>query len=278
MKSKVIEIIGPPGVGKSTIYQSLCRKWESASEWVYPEMLLTKKPSIHSVKSWLWYKMRRLLHKKPVKSVPVEYGLRFDADQQLLAKFCWKHLSDNSFYDDGDTNKRFRSAYFLFTTFCLYQAIIEKAAAKPCVIDEGLLQRSFFIKDNDADDQRANELLNEYLTLVPLPYAIIYIDTPDTGEVVKRLRGRCKVIASHSGKDDDGLRRDIEKWRNIQDKILENMKCAGVSIIRVNSMLPVKENVAQIIKMLGNLNQRRNTAETTTVNASIKSALKAIKI
>lgn len=278
MKSKVIEIIGPPGVGKSTIYQSLCRKWESASEWVYPELLLTAKPSLLSVRNWLWYKMRRLLHKKPVKSVPVDYGLRFDVDQQLLAKFCWKHLSDNSFYDDGDTNKRFRSAYFLFTTFCLYQAIIEKAAAKPCIIDEGLLQRSFFIKDNDADDQRAKELLNEYLSLVPLPYAIIYIDTPDTGEVVKRLRGRSKVIASHSGKDDDGLRRDIEKWRNIQEKILENMKCAGVSIIRINSILPVKENVAQIIKMLSNLNQPRNTTETATVNASIKSALKAIKI
>ena len=85
MKSKVIEIIGPPGAGKSTIYQSLCKNWESGSQWVYPEILLTNKPSLLSVKSWLMYKMRHLLHNKPIKTVPVDYGLRFDAHQQLLA-------------------------------------------------------------------------------------------------------------------------------------------------------------------------------------------------
>ncbi|OQP51700.1 hypothetical protein [Niastella populi] len=277
MKSKVIEIIGPPGAGKSTIYQSLCRNWESGSQWVYPEMLLANKPSLLSVKSWLWYKMRLLLHKKPAKTVPVDYGMRFDAHQQLLAKFCWKHLSDNSFYEDNETNKRFRSAYFLFTTFCIYQAIIEKAAAKPCIIEEGLLQRSFLIKDNDADDEPAKELLHEYLRLVPLPYAIIYIDTPDTSEVVKRLRGRSKVIASHFGKDDDALRRNIEKWRKIQENILENMKASGVAIIRINGKLPVKDNVAQIKKMLETLGDNPGAEETNTVNTTIRHPLKAIK-
>jgi thymidylate kinase len=277
MKSKVIEIIGPPGVGKSTIYQSLCRKWESGSQWVYPDMLLTNKPSLLSVKSWIRYKMRMLIRNKPIKTVPVDYGLRFDGQQQLLSKFCWKHLSDTSFYDDNDTNKRFRSAYFLFTAFCLYQAIIEKASAVPCIIEEGFLQKSFFIKDNDVNDQQAKELLHEYLDLVPLPYAIIYIDTPDTNEVVKRLRGRSKVIASHFGKDDEALCRDIEKWRYVQDNILEKMKGAGVSIIRINGMLPVKDNVAQIQKMLKNLNDISEAGEMNTMQVSKKSPLKAIK-
>ena len=278
MKSKVIEIIGPPGVGKSTIYQSLCRKWESGSQWVYPEMLLTNKPSLLSVKSWLWYKMRMLLHKKRVKTIPVDYGLRFDAQQQLLAKFCWQHLSDTSYYDEQDINRRFRSAYFLFTVFCLYQAIIEKSPATPCIIEEGFLQKSFLIKDYDADDQAATALLNEYVRLVPLPYAIIHIDIPDTNEVVKRLRGRSKVIASHFGKDDEALRRYIEKWRHIHQNILEKMKAAGVSIIRINSMLPVKENVAQLLKMLKNLNEVCEAGETNNLKAINNSALKAIKI
>jgi thymidylate kinase len=277
MKSKVIEIIGPPGVGKSTIYQSLCRKWESGSQWVYPDMLLTNKPSLLSVKSWIRYKMRMLLRKKTSKTVPVDFGLRFDGQQQLLPKFCWKHLSDTSFYDDKDTNKRFRSAYFLFTAFCLYQAIIEKASPVPCIIEEGFLQKSFFIKENDADDQQAKELLNEYLSLVPMPHAIIYIDTPDTHEVVKRLRGRSKVIASHFGKDDEALYRDIEKWRHVQDNILERMKGAGVSILRINGLVPVKDNVRQIIKMLKNLNAPGGAGVTKTVKVHKKSPLKAIK-
>jgi len=269
MKSKVIEIIGPPGVGKSTIYQALCKKWDPGSRWIYPEMLLTNKPSLFSTKKWLVYQMRMLLHRKPIKTIPVEYGLRFDEQQQELAKFCWKYLSDTHFFEDKDTNKRFRSAYFLFTAFCLYQAIIEKATVNPCIIEEGLLQKSLFIKEDGTDEQLMQNLLNKYLRLVPLPYAIIYIDTPDTNEVVKRLRGRNKVIASHFGKDDEGLRRDIEKWRHIQDRILEDMKKQGVGIIRINGMQPVNENVAQILKMLKNYKDVRDTEAVRANNVQL---------
>lgn len=271
MKPKVIEIIGPPGVGKSTIYQSLCKQWDTDSHWVYPEVLLTSKPPLTHLKKWMAYRMRILLHKKLVKSIPVDYGLRFDEDHQALANFCWKHLSDTHFYEDKDANKRFRSAYFLFNSFCLYQAIIEKATAAPCIIEEGLLQKSFFIKDNAENDQQTINLLNQYLQLVPLPYAIIYIDTPDTNEVVKRLRGRGKVIASHLGKDDDALRRDIEKWRYLQNNIVEKMQQLGVTIFRINSTQPVKENVTQILKQVNNFNhipevENRDNPHTSKLN------------
>jgi adenylate kinase family enzyme len=277
MKSKVIEIIGPPGVGKSTIYHSLCRKWETGSQWVYPEVLLTNKPPLFPVRKWMVYRMRLLFHKKLVKTIPVDYGLRFDEQQQQLAKFCWKHLSDTSFYDEKDTNKRFRSAYFLFSAFCLYQAIIEKSTETPCIIEEGFLQKSFFIKDNEADEQLTKNLLNEYLELVPLPYAIIYIDTPDTNEVVKRLRGRSKVIASHFGKNDEALRRDIEQWRHVQDNILERMKAAGVSIIRINGLQPVKDNVTRILKVLKDLTHIREAGEENQVVTPKKDPLSTIK-
>lgn len=277
MKSKVIEIIGPPGVGKSTIYQSLCRKWETGSQWVYPEMLLTNRPPLFPVRKWMIYRMRLLLRKKMVRTIPVDYGLRFDEQRQQLANFCWKHLSDTSIYGDGEANKRFRSAYFLFSAFCLYQAIIEKETEIPCIIEEGFLQKSFFIRDNETDEQHSNTLLNEYLGLVPLPYAIIYVDTPDTNEVVKRLRGRSKVIASHFGKDDEALYRDIEQWRRVQDNILERMETAGVSIIRINGMQPVKDNVTRILKMLKNPNDIREAGEGNKVSAPKKDPFKTIK-
>ncbi|HEY8897722.1 MAG TPA: hypothetical protein VIM79_23010 [Niastella sp.] len=274
MKPKVIEIIGPPGVGKSTIYQSLCRQWDTNAHWVYPEVLLTGKPPLTHFRKWMAYRMRILLHKKLKKSIPVDYGLRFDENHQALANFCWKHLSETGFYEEKDANKRFRSAYFLFSSFCLYQAINEKATADPCIIEEGLLQKSFFIKDNEVNNQQSLNLLNQYLQLVPLPYAIIYIDTPDTNEVVKRLRGRGKVIASHLGKDDDALRRDIDNWRYIQDNIIQKMQQSGVGIMRINSMQPVKENVAQILKMVNNF----KPAQEEITNKAFSSKLNPINI
>ena len=276
MNTKIIEIIGAPGIGKSTIYQSLCKAWRPRSYWVHPDVLLTSKPGIFSFRKWLVYNLRITLGKKLTKSIPVDYGMRFAGEQQKLAKFCWKYLSDIQFSGDEDINKRFRSAYFLFRTFCTYQAILENAPAKPCIIQEGFLQKSFFLSDDKDDDLIINELLNKYLQLIPLPYAVIYIDTPDIKEIIKRLRGRDKIIASQVGMNDEALKRDIEKWQIAQNNILEKLKSAGVLIIRINGNQPIKENVSRIQQLLKNINDDaretsssgyRNVAKTEFANS-----------
>jgi len=273
MKTKIIEIIGPPGVGKSTIYQSLCKTWKPGSPWVYPDVLLTSKPAFFSFRKRLVYNLSLLLGKKLTKTIPVEFGLRFAGQQQDLANFCWAYIADIQFYEDRDINKRFRSAYFLFKTFCTYQAILEKTPAKPCIVQEGFLQKSFFIKDKDDDDEMINELLNDYLRLIPLPYAIIYIDTPDSKEIVKRLRGRSKTIVSHYGKDDTALQRDIETWQHAQQKILEKLKKAGVLIVTINGMAPVKENVTTIKELLKQIDDVREAGPANPVDGSIRNPL-----
>ena len=215
--------------------------------------------------------------KKLTKTVPVDYGLRFAGQQQDLAKFCWKYLSEIQFNDDGEIDKRFRSAYFLFKIFCTYQAIIEKAPAKPCIIEEGFLQKSFFIRKEEDDEQLINELLNKYLLLIPLPHAIVYIDTPDGKEIVKRLRGRSKTIASHHGIDDEALLRNIEKWQCLQHNILEKLKNAGVLIVRINGKTSVKENVLIIKELLKKMDVAPRTGPVMAVNGLKLNFLKAVK-
>jgi deoxyadenosine/deoxycytidine kinase len=273
MKTKIIEIIGPPGVGKSTIYQSLCKTWKPGAQWVYPDVVLTAKPGFFSLKKRLVFNLSLLLGKKLTKTIPVDYGLRFAGQQQDLANFCWNYIADIQFFDDRDINKRFRSAYFLFRTFCTYQAILEKAPAKPCIIQEGFLQKSFFIRDKEEDDQMIDELLNNYLRLIPLPHTIIYIDTPDSKEIVKRLRGRSKIIVSHYGKDDTALQLDVEKWRHAQNKMLEKLKSAGVLVVQINGMAPVKENVSIIKELLKKIADAREAGPAMPVDGSIPNPL-----
>src|SRR5687768_1614077 len=101
MKPTIIEIVGPPGVGKSTIYQSLCSTWKPGSTWVYPDVLLTSKPAFFTFPKWMMYHLRLLLGKKLTKAIPVDYGVRFAGQQQELAKFCWKCLTDVQLNNDG---------------------------------------------------------------------------------------------------------------------------------------------------------------------------------
>jgi hypothetical protein len=97
---------------------------------------------------------------------------------------------------------------------------------------------------------------------------VVYMDMPESSEIVKRLLGRNKIIASHLDKDADALQRDIEKWQYAQHKILERLKGAGVLIVRINGRQPVRENVASIKKWLHEIADTREAEYSNLRNES----------
>ncbi|AKD04404.1 hypothetical protein POKO110462_06310 [Pontibacter korlensis] len=251
MNQKIIEIIGPPGVGKSTVYKSLCKTWTPSANWVYQDtLLLPEKPNIQDFRRWFEYYAKKLLGKKITRSIKAEYGLRFVSNNPNLAHFYWDQLSDTRIFKDEEINKRFRSAYFLFCDFCRYQAILEKESSKLCIVNEGLLQKSFFVHDNE---EYLNVLLSTYLSLLPLPHAIIFINTPNKKVIFERLRGRKKIHASHVGKEDAGLMEDIDRWQQTLNLIIEKAREANVKVLNVDGEKPIGDNVSYINSMLAKL-------------------------
>lgn len=251
MAHKIIEIIGPPGVGKSTLYKALCKTWSADSNWIYQDALLTPaKPSILDFGNWLEYHAKKLLGKKLTKNIKTEFGLRFVDSNPALANFYWSHLSDTRTYSSNEIDKRFRSAYILFYDFCRYQAILESIYEKPCLINEGLLQKSFFVHE---DEEFLHALLNTYLSLLPLPYAVIFINTTSNSTILERLCNRKKIIASHVGKDESEIMIDIEKWQRTLSLIIDKTEDSSVKILRIDGEKPIDDNVRHIKEMLANL-------------------------
>ncbi len=251
MNQKIIEIIGPPGVGKSTLYKALCKTWSLDSNWIYQEaLLIPAKPSFLDFRKWLEYYAKMLLDRKLTKSIKTDYGLRFVNNNQALANFYWSHLSDTRTYTSDEIDKRFRSAYILFYDFCRYQAILETFYEKPCLINEGLLQKSFFVLE---DEDYLHTLLNTYLSLLPLPQAVIIINTTSNSVIFERLRNRKKIIASHEGKDDSEILKDIEKWQRTLSILIEKTQDSSVKILRIDGEKPIDDNVHHISGLLASL-------------------------
>ncbi|MBD1397713.1 hypothetical protein H9Q13_11105 [Pontibacter sp. JH31] len=249
--NRIIEIIGPPGVGKSTLYKMLCESWQPDQTWIYQDALLASpKPSISNFTKWVEFNYRILTKKKRAKSIPVDFGLRFINTHSQFADLCWRILNNKSSRINGHLDQRYRSAYFLFADFCRYQAIKEKMNGRYCVIDEGFLQKSFLVKDQVSD---FSELLEDYLSLAPLPHATIYIEATDELIIKERLRIRDKVIASHLGKSDHELLEDISNWKFTLDLITNKLIEQDTLVFRVDGTKKLEDNVQRILKFLNEL-------------------------
>jgi len=246
MATEIIEIIGPPGIGKTTLYNALCKKWRPSCYWTYLDVLLTPAPSFSDFNNWFEYKIRKVLKRKLSKSVPTEYGLRFAQSHPELTNFYWHQLSDENVYASIKAEMHFRSVFLLYSDFCRYQAIAEKESPNPCVLNEGLLQKSFLVQN---DLGLMSDLINKYLAFVPLPKAIIYINT-DKELIVERLINREKIIATHLGKNRNELLEDIIKWQYQLELIISWMRNHRVLVYNIDGAKPVEENVLIITGIL----------------------------
>jgi hypothetical protein len=179
--------------------------------------------------------------------VPIEFGLRFAQLHPELANFCWQQLSDENVCANIKIEMRFRSAFLLYLDFCRYQAIAEKESITPCVLNEGLLQKSFLIQ---RDLRVMLDLINKYLSLVPLPRAIIYINSEDKELIVERLINREKIIATHLGKNKKELLEDIITWQYQLELIISWMLDHNVMVYNIDGARSVKENILFITKIL----------------------------
>lgn len=270
MSTEIIEIVGPPGVGKTTLYQALCKSRKPGETWTYQDLLLANKPRFSNFNKWIEFRLRQLLKRKLAQSLPTEHGLQFIAHHQKLAGFYWHQLSNEQIYSDEEIDKRFRSAFFLFTDFCRYGAIMERHSDVPCIINEGLLQKSFVVQNNS---QQLPLFISQYLPLLPLPQAIIYLNTLNQDLILERLSTRKKVIASHTGKNRQEILDDISKWQYQFQLMFEWMQNHNVPVYILDAENPVAKNVSLLKTIFKQQEISKNTYSTT---GSLKESPEAV--
>jgi len=250
-RANIVEFIGAPGVGKSSVYKALCRSWDSKQNWVHQNILLySQKKTSYPLLSWINYKIRSFLKINFQHSLPVNGGVQYVQDHESLAKFYWDHLSNPEFTSNEDMGLRFRSAFFLFRDFCKYQAIHDNANGKVCVIDEGVLQKSFLIHE---DVLMTQSLLDEYFSLCELPKAVFWVHVESLEIILERLTNRHKYIASHVGKNEESLMEETKKWAKLIKLIADQLEKQGVKVYQLDGTLPIKNNVEKVKEILINL-------------------------
>ena len=93
------------------------------------------------------------------------------------------------------------------------------------------------------DKQMMADILDEYLSVLPLPHAVIGLDTENIELIIRRIKERKKTIPSHRNKDNKTLIKETEKWQYLIRLVLDKLQDKNVLIYKIDGSKPLTEKV-----------------------------------
>ena len=239
-------MIGPPGSGKTTIYKATIKMWQDDMPWIYQKILLNPNHKKNRLINYIDNKIKHSTGKtdSPKLSQSV---LKFIEDHPGYAQICWQYINSVYENDQSYAKYRFRAAYYLYCDFSRIQRIKEKGEPRPCLIDEGLLQKSFLV---DSMDTQLENNLHQYLELLPLPYAVVILKISSISDIVQRLFERKREIFKINMESEESLKKLTAKWQKYISNLIEQLDKYNIRIIYLDAGQPANKNAQQLANEL----------------------------
>lgn len=257
---KIVEIVGPSGSGKSSVYKELKARWEYGFDWVtYDHVNYSPEAKIGRIIN----KAQRILkdiipRKKPDVPKPAvndewkfvgsnnDYflGNEHEIFKSVLMDLIDEHCKVG--YNGAD--KRFITAYMIMWSMARIDTVKSvKNDDRFCILDqgEGLISRIMHLTSPSFDEKA----LTLYLEHVPNPEVLFFLDT-DVDTIIKRVKTRKRSSSLHEGMNDSEILRYTEKTKEFLGKAADFLKNNGVDVYRINSSQTIDQVVTKITTLL----------------------------
>lgn len=239
----IIEILGIPGAGKSTLYSALVQQHRKSMPWTHQHCLLSAAiPSWSKPASRVSYLLRSMTGSRLPQMHDINSGIQFCQRNREFAELASQLLQTHP-HLRSDPGARFRASYLLYQDFCRYELISRTFTNQLCLIDEGLHQKSFLLP---VTEETTNNLIDQYLDLSPAPAAAVVVDVTNKDILINRLRSRSKVIASHLGMSTEKLQENLDQWRHYLGVATERLRRKGTRLILIDGSAPLSDNLEQL--------------------------------
>jgi hypothetical protein len=248
--SKILEICGSPGSGKTTTYNALQSLWKKDFNWSpteYPRKNINYKNLIKIISS-----LRQQIKREKDFVALDQAGERFVAQFPDYMDQFWNSNFFKASPDYKGVDLRFRNINVYWSTLRKIQYLRESKKETLFVACEGLIQRigNGWYKNRNLE-QHKNETLT-LLNLMPLPEAVVYLEV-DIKENVSRIKTRKKMLPAHKILSEKELEEVTHNNHLMWQYICDVLTNKNIPLLKLNSGNDVYQNAKKISEFANNL-------------------------
>lgn len=245
--AKLIELTGPPGVGKSTYYSALVERWKKSSRWIPSEMLYPRQRIRYKdPKEFLKTVLQRLANDFDNRAFN-RAGHRFVDSNPDYVNAVWNDINQHKHSINGK-DLRFQDAMFLLESFQRIQVLLESPCQKPALKAEGIVHRlpHSIYRDNFMEEE---EKIRELISKIHLPSAVIYL-TCNPQENARRLSNRKYTWEGHRDMNETQLMDYSIRSHKKRDMIIDVLREHGTPVLTIDTTNDLEQNLKVILHYL----------------------------
>lgn len=253
-----IELVGVPGVGKSTTYDFLRTKLVENENWILYEELCGSEPNRGGVKNAIKSYIKKIV--KPNGSPPVIPEVkrdrnvfnRFVKNNPELIELFWQGIQkDKNVYG---RDLRFHAVEYIIQILEKIQQVTEKASNKYCIVDEGLIHNINYFVALQISDPIYKQQVSKVLDAMTLPVGVVYFGG-DIDTIMGRTLSRSNFI--QRPRDEYLSSQELMKSRAVALKekqmYIEAVKSRNVPVLSLECNESVSSKSQKIMSFINRL-------------------------
>jgi thymidylate kinase len=233
--AKIVELLGPSGVGKSSLYLELQNQWSEDDSWaVYHDLVYRRKGKdlvslILKIKS-LWSKVScsdYFWNDGNLKDSQRQFADSHPEFMSVLMDLIQNHTKVGFNCED----KRFLVTFFSLKSIGRLQEVLQREDDKrTCLIDEALLSRIMHLNSPSFTESD----LETYLAAMPLPDGLVYLNAP-VEVVLERVQKRKKLSTIHEGLSETEIQLYTENTQHLMEAVINFLNQKNIPVLQLDA-------------------------------------------
>ena len=250
--AKIIELLGPSGVGKSALYFSLQKQWKEDDTWaLYHDFRYKRKKNsiasyLMSIKS-AYYKMSNTDYIWSDGKITDNKKEFVEKYPEFIGTFLDIIHEKANYSVNGKDNRFYLIHYMMRTIEQLNNILSNPHDQRICLMYESLLCRIMHLS---SPNFREEDLLM-YLKHMPLPFAVIYLKaSPNT--ILERIKKRTRTATIHDGLAENEILALTIHTQKLMEYANDYLVEKNVQIISIDAETPIPALTNKVIQYLSN--------------------------